>query len=201
MPRAAGASAACLSVLKNPLTRLRETWTQWGFDLDQWVERDLLVHETWRPSQYGIEMHLLRIHKLVEMVKPRHVIIDPITNLISGSAQKDVYSMLMRLMDHLKGQEITAMFTSLTVNSDQLEQTDIGISSLTDTWLLCRDQELNGERNRCIYILKSRGMAHSNQVREFLMSRDGIRLVPPLYRFGRCPHRIFAQGPGGQGNG
>jgi circadian clock protein KaiC len=150
-----------------------------GIHLDQWVERDLLVHEAWSPSQYGIEMHLLRIHKLVDTVNPRHVIIDPVTNLMTGSVQQDVYSMLIRLMDHLKGREITAMFTSLTVNSDHLEQTDIGISSLTDTWLLCRDQELNGERNRCVYVLKSRGMAHSNQVREFIMSRDGIRLVPP----------------------
>jgi circadian clock protein KaiC len=150
-----------------------------GLDLKQWVEKDLLVHEAWRPSQYGIEMHLLRIHKLIDSVKPQHVIIDPITNLITGSAQKDVYSMLMRLMDYLKGRKITALFTNLNVNSDQLEQTDIGISSLCDTWILCRDLELNGERNRCVYILKSRGMAHSNQVREFVMSSRGIRLIPP----------------------
>jgi circadian clock protein KaiC len=138
-----------------------------------------LVHEAWRPSQYGIEMHLLRIHKLIDAVKPQHVIIDPITNLVTGSAQKEVYSMLMRLMDYLKGRQITAIFTNLTTDSEGLEQTDIGISSLTDTWILCRDQELNGERNRCVYILKSRGMAHSKQVREFVMSREGIRLVPP----------------------
>ena len=150
-----------------------------GIDLNQWVEKDLLVHEAWRPSQYGIEMHLLRIHKLIEAVNPQHVVIDPITNLITGSAQKEVYSMLIRLMDYLKGRKITSVFTNLNVNSDELEQTDIGISSLTDTWILCRDQELNGERNRCVYVLKSRGMAHSNQVREFVMSREGIRLVPP----------------------
>jgi circadian clock protein KaiC len=82
-------------------------------------------------------------------------------------------------MDYLKGCQITSIFTNLTVDSDELEQTDIGISSLTDTWILCRDLELNGERNRCVYILKSRGMAHSNQVREFVMSDGGIRLVPP----------------------
>jgi circadian clock protein KaiC len=150
-----------------------------GLDLSQWVEKGLLVHEAWRPSQYGIEMHLLRIHKLIDAVKPQHVIIDPITNLVTGSAQKEVYSMLMRLMDYLKGRKITAIFTNLTTDSEDLEQTDIGISSLTDTWILCRDLELNGERNRCVYILKSRGMAHSNQVREFVMSREGIRLVPP----------------------
>jgi circadian clock protein KaiC len=107
------------------------------------------------------------------------VVIDPITNLITGSAQKEVYSMLVRLMDYLKGRQITSLFTNLTGEADVLEQTDIGISSLTDTWILCRDQELNGERNRCVYVLKSRGMAHSNQIREFSMSREGIRLTPP----------------------
>jgi circadian clock protein KaiC len=125
-------------------------------------------------------MHLLRIHKLIATVRPQHVVIDPITNLAAGSAQKEVYSMLMRLLDYLKSLHITALFTNLTANIDQLvEQTDIGISSLTDTWVLCRDVESNGERNRCISVLKSRGMAHSNQVREIVMSRKGIRLVQP----------------------
>ena len=150
-----------------------------GLDLRASLDNGMLVHEAWRPSQYGIEMHLLRIHKLVETAQPRHVVIDPITNLVTGSAQKEVYSMLMRLMDYLKSRQITAIFTNLTTDSNELEQTDIGISSLTDTWILCRDLELNGERNRCVYILKSRGMAHSNQVREFLMSREGIRLIAP----------------------
>jgi circadian clock protein KaiC len=150
-----------------------------GMNLKQWEDQNLLFHEAWRPSQYGIELHLLRIHKLIERVQPQHVVIDPITNLVTGSQQKEVYSMLVRLMDYLKGRNITSVFTSLNVNNDQLEQTDIGISSLTDTWILCRDLELNGERNRCVYILKSRGMAHSNQIREFLMSPEGIRLVPP----------------------
>ena len=150
-----------------------------GINLSQWRENGLLTHEAWRPSQYGIEMHLLRIHKLVDAVKPQHVVIDPITNLISGSAQEDVYSMLVRLMDYLKSREITCVFTNLTKDGETLEHTDVGISSLTDTWILCRDQELNGERNRCVYILKSRGMAHSNQVREFVMSPEGIRLIPP----------------------
>jgi circadian clock protein KaiC len=150
-----------------------------GLDLTQWEKKELLVHKAWRPSQYGIEMHLLRIHKLVDAVQPRHVLIDPITNLVTGSDHREVYSMLMRLMDYLKSQKITCIFTSLTRNADEWEQTDIGISSLIDTWILCRDLELNGERNRCVYVLKSRGMAHSNQIREFVMSRDGIRLVAP----------------------
>lgn len=150
-----------------------------GLDLKQWVEKGLLVHEAWRPTEYGIEMHLLRIHKLIDAVKPDHVVVDPITNLITGGARKEVYSMLIRLMDYLKGRKITSVFTNLTLNNDDLEHTDIGISSLTDTWILCRDLELNGERNRCVYVLKSRGMAHSNQIREFVLSREGIRLVPP----------------------
>jgi circadian clock protein KaiC len=87
--------------------------------------------------------------------------------------------MLIRLMDYLKNRKITTLLTNLTNDGEALENTDIGISSLTDTWILCRDLESNGERNRCVYILKSRGMAHSNQVREFVMSREGIRLIPP----------------------
>ena len=150
-----------------------------GLNLAEWTEKGMLVHEAWRPSQYGIEMHLVRIHKLIEAVKPQNVIVDPITNLVTGSAQNEVYSMLMRMMDFLKGRNITALLTNLTNHGEALETTDMGISSLTDTWILCRDQELNGERNRCVYILKSRGMAHSNQVREFVLSRGGIRLVPP----------------------
>jgi len=150
-----------------------------GIDLKQWRDQGLLTHEAWRPSQYGIELHLLRIHKLIESVKPQHVVIDPITNLVTGSQQKEVYSMLVRLMDYLKARSITCFFTNLNTDGEKAEQTDIGISSLTDTWILCRDMELNGERNRCVYVLKSRGMAHSNQIREFVMTKEGIRLIAP----------------------
>jgi circadian clock protein KaiC len=149
-----------------------------GIDLEQWSERGLLFHEAWRPTQSGIEMHLLRIHKLVEKVRPQCVIVDPITNLINGSSNKEVYSMLLRLIDFLKSAEITAVFVSLTGGGENLEKTTVGISSLTDTWILLRDVELNGERNRCLYVLKSRGMAHSNQLREFTMTEHGIKLIP-----------------------
>jgi circadian clock protein KaiC len=149
-----------------------------GLDLTQWTKKGLLFHEAWRPTQFGIEMHLLRIHKLIEKIKPRCVIIDPVSNLISGSSDLEVYSMLMRLLDFLKGGGITAMFISLTGGGQELEKTTVGISSLTDTWILLRDVELNGERNRVLYVLKSRGMAHSNQLREFKMSREGIQLIP-----------------------
>src|SRR5579863_9447375 len=149
-----------------------------GIDLEKWTKKGLLFHDAWRPTQFGIEMHLLRIHRLIERLKPKCVVIDPITNLITGSSEKEVYSMLVRLIDFLKGAGITAVFVSLTSGGDDLEETNVGVSSLTDTWILLRDVELNGERNRCLYILKSRGMAHSNQVREFVMTNQGIRLIP-----------------------
>ena len=149
-----------------------------GIDLQQWSEKGLLLHEAWRPTQYGIETHLLRIHKLIDKVKPQSVILDPITNLINSSSQKEVHSMLVRLMDHLKSAQITGFFVSLTAGGDALEKTSEGISSLADTWILLRDLELNGERNRCLYVLKSRGMAHSNQLREFVLTNTGVHLVP-----------------------
>jgi len=149
-----------------------------GIDLEPWVKQGLLFQESWRPTQFGLEMHLLRIHKLVEKIQPTAVIIDPITNLVSGTSQKEVQSMLMRLMDFLKGKLITSVFVSLTEGGASLEKTEVGISSLSDTWIMLRDIELNGERNRCVYVLKSRGMAHSNQLREFTMSKEGLRLIP-----------------------
>jgi circadian clock protein KaiC len=149
-----------------------------GIDLAHWAEKGLLTHEAWRPTQFGIEMHLLRIHKFIEKVKPQCVVIDPITNLLNGSSDKEVYSMLMRLIDFLKVAGITTVFVSLTSGGSDLEQTTVGISSLTDTWILLRDVELNGERNRCIYVLKSRGMAHSNQLREFVLTGEGVKLLP-----------------------
>ena len=149
-----------------------------GIDLKKWTKKALLFHDAWRPTQFGIEMHLLRIQRLIERLKPKCVVIDPITNLITGSSEREVYSMLVRLIDFLKGAGITAVFVSLTDGGDDLEETNVGVSSLTDTWILLRDVELNGERNRCLYVLKSRGMAHSNQVREFVMTNQGIRLIP-----------------------
>src|ERR1700730_2626445 len=149
-----------------------------GIDLEQWSEKGLLFHEASRPTQSGIEMHLLRIHKLIERVKPQCVIVDPITNLGNDSDGKEAYSMVLRLLDFLKNAGITAVFVSLTGGGENLEKTTVGISSLTDTWVLLRDVELNGERNRCLYVLKSRGMAHSNQLREYTMTEKGIRLIP-----------------------
>jgi circadian clock protein KaiC len=149
-----------------------------GIDLDQWVKKDLLFHRAWRPTQFGMEMHLLRIHQLVQNLRPQTVVVDPITNLITTSTQREVRSMLMRLIDSLKELGITALFTALTKGGNTLEGTEENISSLIDSWILLRDVEQNGERNRCLHIMKSRGMAHSNQLREFLMTGDGIKLLP-----------------------
>jgi circadian clock protein KaiC len=149
-----------------------------GIDLEKQVKKGLLRFEAWRPTQSGLEMHLLQMHKLVQQHKPATVVIDPLTSLmVSSTAQ--LHSMLMRLIDFLKKQQITGFFTALTSGRNkEIEETDVGISSLIDTWIFARDVELNGERNRCIHVLKSRGMANSNQVREFLMSNEGIRLLP-----------------------
>jgi circadian clock protein KaiC len=149
-----------------------------GIDLQKYAKRGLLRFEAWRPTQSGLEMHLLQIHKLVGQHKPAAVVIDPITNLRLGS-KNELHSMLIRLIDFLKTKQITGFFTALTSGRNKdIEESDVGISSLIDTWIFARDVELNGERNRCIYVLKSRGMAHSNHVREFVMSKDGIRLLP-----------------------
>ncbi len=149
-----------------------------GIDLEKYVKKGLLRFEAWRPTQSGLEMHLLQIHKLVEQHNPATVIIDPLTSLmVDGTNQ--LHAMLMRLIDFLRTRQITGFFTALTSGRNkEIEETDVGISSLIDTWIFARDVELNGERNRCIYVLKSRGMANSNQVREFVMSKNGIRLLP-----------------------
>lgn len=149
-----------------------------GIDLNHWVEKELLIHDAWRPTQFGLEMHLLRIHKLVEKWKPQAVVIDPISNLLTGTSQLEARSVMMRLVDFLKTAGITAILVDLTGRDTDLESTKLGVSSLADTWILLRDVEMNGERNRCIYVLKSRGMAHSNQVREFLITKRGVDLVP-----------------------
>lgn len=150
-----------------------------GLDIKKHVDRGLLNFQAWRPSSYSLEMHLVRLHKSVEEFKPDAVIFDPITNLIVSAADPlEVTSVLTRFIDFLKVKQITALFTSLTSASSAAETSDVGISSLIDTWLLVRDLESNGERNRALYVIKSRGMAHSNQVREFRITGHGVELIP-----------------------
>lgn len=148
-----------------------------GLNLEQWVTNGLLRFHVARPTMNGLEMHLASIHRHVEDFKPQLVIVDPITGFISSGTVPEATSMMVRLVDYLKARQITALLTNLNHAGSSLEQTEVGISSLIDTWLLLRDMELNGERNRGLYILKSRGMAHSNQIREFLLTDRGIQLT------------------------
>ncbi|MFA5180013.1 MAG: circadian clock protein KaiC [Syntrophales bacterium] len=148
-----------------------------GMDLDRWVKKGILSFHAARPSLYGLEMHLLTFHKVIEEFNPHIFIIDPISNLAAAGTTSEVKSVLTRLIDYLKMKKITTFLTDLTHFTGSLEHTSEEISSLIDTWLLLRDIELNGERNRGLYILKSRGMAHSNQIQEFLITNKGLDLI------------------------
>jgi len=148
-----------------------------GIDLEVSVKKGLLKVQALRPTLYGLEMHLVKMHQLVNEFKPTVVIIDPISNMTYSGNEIQVKSFLMRLIDFLKTRQITTLLTCLNAGGNPLEQTDVGVSSLMDTWMLLRDIESNGERNRLLYLLKSRGMEHSNQVREFRLTRSGVELV------------------------
>jgi len=146
-----------------------------GLDLESCVRKGLLRFQSARPSLHGLEIHLAIIHKLVEDFRPNAVVLDPISSLVHAGSPRDASIMLTRLVDFLKVRGIVAVATALT-SGDTLEESKLGISSIVDTWLLLRDHELNGERNRVMYIIKSRGMAHSNQLREFVLTDRGIEL-------------------------
>jgi circadian clock protein KaiC len=147
-----------------------------GVDLDQWVKKGVLEFRNSRPSLYGLEMHLVTMHKAIGAFNPSIVVVDPISNLVAAASENEVKSMLSRLIDYLKMRQITAFCTDLTAVGGSLERTEVGISSLMDTWLLLQVMESSGERNRGLFILKSRGMEHSNQVREFCLTDNGIQL-------------------------
>ena len=148
-----------------------------GINLEPWVKKGLLQFHATRPTLYGLETHLTTSIKLINKFEPNIVILDPINAFVMGENQTEVKTMLLRLVDFLKMKRITAFFTSLTSAGENMEITDVYISSLIDTWLLLRDIEIGGERNRGLYVLKSRGMAHSNQIREFKLTNHGIELL------------------------
>jgi circadian clock protein KaiC len=148
-----------------------------GVDLQSHIDNGLLKFHASRPTLNGLEMHLLSINKLISQFKPKTVVVDPITNLITVGTVSEVKSVLIRLIDFLQAEGTTVMFTALSLNDSISEQTDESVSSLVDAWLLVRDIEMNGERNRGLYVMKSRGMKHSNQVREFVISDNGLDLV------------------------
>ena len=147
-----------------------------GLNLEPFVKKGVLkVHST-RPTLHGLEMHLVQIHKMVAEFAPAAIIIDPVSNFVDSSTAIETQSMLLRLIDFLKSKQITALLTHLTSSGRAAEGTDIGISSLIDTWILVRDFETGDERTRGLYVLKSRGMPHSKQIREFLITSRGIEL-------------------------
>jgi circadian clock protein KaiC len=150
--------------------------TSIGVDLRAWVKKGLLRFVAGRPTALGMEMHLALMHRLIRQFQPRLVIVDPISNLAEAGVLKDAATMLTRLIDFLKLEQITGVFTSLNKGGEQKEETEVGVSSLIDTWILLRSIELGGERNRGLYVLKSRGMPHSNQIREFLLTSQGVEL-------------------------
>ncbi|HXC01537.1 MAG TPA: circadian clock protein KaiC [Opitutaceae bacterium] len=148
-----------------------------GLRLEPLVKQGLLRFHSARPSLYGLEMHLATMFKEIATFKPAVVIVDPITSLMDAGTDSESKGMVTRLIDYLKGGQVTSLFTSLTQGGHSLQQSEMAMSSLMDSWLLLQDFEGNGERNRVLYVLKARGMAHSNQIREFLISDRGIDLV------------------------
>lgn len=147
-----------------------------GIDLEQWVKKGLLHFQATRPAFTGLEMQLTMMHKAVIKFDPQVAIIDPLNGFVTGSNVNEVKSMLMRLADFLKTRQISSVFTQLISSNATHMENDVAISSMIDSWLMMHDIEIGGERNRCIYIIKSRGMAHSNQVRECRITDHGLEL-------------------------
>ncbi|HAO12831.1 MAG TPA: KaiC 1 [Planktothrix sp. UBA8407] len=150
-----------------------------GLDLAPYVEKGLLQFDAVRPTNYNLEMRLFKIHRWIKEFQPRAIVIDPMSNLILSGSVMQTKSFFMRLIDYLKSKQITIFLTNLTAGDSDLDQekTEVGVSSLMDTWLELQTIKVNGERNRILYVLKSRGMMHSNQVREFILSSQGVNLV------------------------
>jgi len=151
-----------------------------GIDLEPAASKRLLEFHAARPTYGGIEQHLALTLKCISSFQPSVVVVDPVTNLIAVGTPHEVRSMLTRLVDYLKTRQITAIFTSLTAGGGPLEASEESVSSLMDAWLLLESISVGGERNRTLYVLKSRGMEHSNQIREFVITDDGLQL-PDVY--------------------
>ncbi|HZD21095.1 MAG TPA: circadian clock protein KaiC [Burkholderiales bacterium] len=147
-----------------------------GLRLAPYLKKGLLRIHASRPTLYGLEMHLVQVHKMVSEFEPQAVIVDPISNFVSTGTNRDAQSMLLRLVDFLKARQVTAFFTHLTAGGRPIEATDVGISSIIDTWLLVREVEADGARKRGLYVVKSRGMSHSNQIRELQITGQGVEL-------------------------
>lgn len=181
-----GERAVYFAFEESPLQIIRNMRSA-GIDLEQWVDTGLLHIHAERPQNTGLEMHLVRINREIDHVRPAVAVVDPITNLSSVGTYSAIRGMLTRMIDALKSREITTVFTSLTGGNEQPETTDVGVSSLMDAWLLVRNLEVAGRRTRGLYVLKARGIAHSNEIREFRLSDEGIELadsIPAVHAFG-----------------
>ncbi|HTU66656.1 MAG TPA: circadian clock protein KaiC [Steroidobacteraceae bacterium] len=170
-----------------------------GIDLKRWVDKGLLVFHADRPSRHGLETHLVEMHHAVEINDPDVVVMDPVTNLMAVGTTADVRSMLTRVIDYLKTRGITAMFTSLTTPTQSLEHTEAMISSLMDTWILVAIESIDRQRTRNLYVLKSRGMPHSDEVRPFRFTSKGITLLPPASTSAAAPARAKRKSRGKAG--
>jgi len=159
-----------------------------GVDLEPWVTAGLLKFHADRPSRYGLETHLSTMHQLVADFKPTVTVLDPVTNLMTVGTFADVQAMLTRMIDHLKTENITALLTSLTPGQTELERTETSISSLMDTWIVLANDDLGGHHRRGLYVLKSRGMSHSNELREFVLCDQGLDIARNGHVEGRDRH-------------
>ena len=148
-----------------------------GLDLEPWVAAGLLRFHADRPSRYGLETHLATMHQLVADFKPSITVLDPVTNLMTVGTFADVQAMLTRMIDHLKTENITAVLTSLAPGLTAIERTEMSISSLMDTWIVLANEDIGGHHRRGLYVLKSRGMAHSNELREFMLTDHGLDIA------------------------
>lgn len=147
-----------------------------GIDLAPHMKKRLLLFHATRPSLYGLEMHLVTMYDLVKEYNPSIVVLDPITDFFSVANSSEVKAAITRIIDFLKLNQITALFTTYTPEGESADATVVGVSSLIDTWLSLRNIENNGERHRGLFVLKARGMAHSNQIRSFVLTDDGIKI-------------------------
>jgi circadian clock protein KaiC len=148
-----------------------------GINLEPWVTAGLLQFHADRPSRYGLETHLATMQNVVASFKPIVTVIDPVTNLMTVGTSGDVQAMLIRIIDHLKTENITAMLASLTPGENPRERTETTISSLMDTWIVLANDDIGGRHRRGLYVLKSRGMAHSNELREFVLTDSGLQVL------------------------
>jgi circadian clock protein KaiC len=147
-----------------------------GMDLAPHIKKGLLQFHVARPSQYGLETHLVSIYDLIQEFKPSVVVLDPITDFAAVGSIAEIKAAVTRIVDFLKSNQITGLFVSVTSGNDIADSSVVGISSLIDAWISLRNLENNGERHRGLFILKSRGMAHSNQIRSFELTNDGIKI-------------------------